>query len=298
MTTEQDYRERMLRVLVYIQQHLDEALDLATLADVAHFSPFHFHRVFSGMVGEPVKQHVRRLRLERAAQRLKHTEEPVTRIAFDAGFEAHEAFTRAFRTMFGASPTEFRSAHQPVPMPPTATGVHYHVDGQVPEFHPAYEGGTPMEVTVENIDPIRVAFMRHVGPYNEVGETWQKLCGWAGPRGLLGPQMKMLGLCHDDPDVTLPEKIRYDACLVVGDNVEPAGDVGVQEIAGGEYAKALHVGPYEKLGETYAALCGQWMPQSGRTPRSSPSFEVYLNNPQTTPPEQLRTEVYMPVEPA
>src|SRR5205085_6955962 len=109
--TERTYHERVLRVLVYIQNHLDDALALDDLAAVAHFSPYHFHRIFRGMVGESVMEHVRRLRLERAAHRLKFTDQPVTRIAFDAGYEAHEAFTRAFGAMFGTAPSQFRAAH-------------------------------------------------------------------------------------------------------------------------------------------------------------------------------------------
>src|SRR5450631_1758678 len=95
-----DYKRRMLQVLVYIQQHLDEPLPLDELARVACFSSFHFHRVFKGMVGEPVKEYVRRLRLERAAQRLKLSPGSVIDIAFDAGYLSHEAFTRSFKSAF------------------------------------------------------------------------------------------------------------------------------------------------------------------------------------------------------
>lgn len=107
--TQQEYEERILRVLIHIQTHLDHALDLAELASLAHFSPYHFHRIFRGMVGEPVKEHIRRLRLERAAFHLKATNQPVTQVAFDAGYETHEAFTRAFRAMFDESAVRFPS---------------------------------------------------------------------------------------------------------------------------------------------------------------------------------------------
>src|SRR5438552_3450011 len=110
--TEETYKERVLRVLLYIQQHLDETIELDELARVAHFSPYHFHRLFRGMVGESVMEHVRRLRLERAAHRLKFTDQPVTRIAFEAGYETHEAFSRAFRATFEQSPSQFRESHR------------------------------------------------------------------------------------------------------------------------------------------------------------------------------------------
>ena len=109
--TARTYEERMLRVLVHIQEHVDEDLSLAALARVAHFSPYHFHRIFRGMVGESVKTHIRRLRLERAALHLKTTRRPVTRLAFEAGYETHESFTRAFRDMFGVAPSVYRRRH-------------------------------------------------------------------------------------------------------------------------------------------------------------------------------------------
>jgi AraC family transcriptional regulator len=296
--TAETYKERILRVLVHIQGHLDEALCLDDLAAVAYFSPYHFHRVFRGMVGESVKEHVRRLRLERAAQRLKHTDQPVTRIAFDAGYETHESFTRAFRAMFDQSPSQFREAHRPVQVPQVASGIHYAADGRVEDFQPVHTGESPMDVKIERIKPMRVAFVRHTGPYDQVGETWGRLCAWAGPRGLLGPQTVFFGMCYDDPMVTPPDKIRYDACVTVGEGTQPEGDVGVQEIGAGDYAVTTHRGPYDKLGETYARLCGEWLPGSGRELASSPSIEMYRNSPQDTAPEDLVTDVYLPLEPA
>jgi AraC family transcriptional regulator len=70
----EDYAERILRVLDFIQRNLDEAMTPADLARLAHFSPFHFQRIFRALVGESVMGHIRRLRLERAALRLLHTD--------------------------------------------------------------------------------------------------------------------------------------------------------------------------------------------------------------------------------
>ena len=234
------YRERILRVLVYIQGRLDDALDLDQLAGVAHFSPYHFHRVFRGMVGESVKEHVRRLRLERSAHRLKHGDAPITQLAFEAGYETHEAFTRAFRAMFGESPSGFRELHQALPLTDVPCGVHYAPDGKVDHFQPKQKGAEDMDARIEKIEPKHVAFIRHVGPYDQVGATWGRLMSWAGPRGLCGPNMKCLGITHDDPEVTPAEKIRYDACIEVGASFSPGDDVGVQEIPGGEYVVTTH----------------------------------------------------------
>jgi AraC family transcriptional regulator len=293
--TLRDYRERILRVLVHIQTHLDEDLDLAFLARLAHFSPFHFHRVFRGMVGEPVKEHVRRLRMERAAVQLKSTEASITTIALSAGFETHEAFTRAFRARFGQAPSGFRHARRPSPWA-DAPGVHYASGGKIPSFEPLQSEMTTMEVRIENRPPVRVAFIRHTGPYTEVGETWQRFMGWAASRKLFGSMMRPFGVCHDDPEVTPPDKLRYDACIPVGDAFEPEGEVGVQDLLGGRYAVTTHKGPYEGLGQVYGTLMGQWLPAHDLEPAQAPCVEVYLNTPQNVPPADLITEVCVPLK--
>jgi AraC family transcriptional regulator len=297
VTTMQDYRKRMLRVLVFIQENLDGELSLAELAGVACFSPYHFHRIFQGMVGESLRAHVRRIRLERAALRLKTTSRPVVDIAFEAGYETHESFSRAFRSMTGLAPTEFRGKTKELSDGKSPSRVHYDPDGRPDDFEPIDWGGSKMEVKIENVKPMKVAFMRHTGPYDQCGKTWEALCMNLGPKGLLGPGTRFVGLCHDDPEVTPPEKIRYDACLVVGDDFEAEGDVGVQTIGGGEYAVTKHHGPYSEFKNTYAQLCGQWAPRNGREIRSAPSMEFYLNDPESTEPEELLTDIYMPLEP-
>jgi AraC family transcriptional regulator len=294
--TEQVYRERILRVLVHIQNHLDEALPLEELARVAHFSPFHFHRVFRGMVGESLKEHIRRLRLERAAQHLKYGGPSILGIALEAGYETHEAFTRAFSAAFGVSPSRFRSMKCGLPPRSAASGVHFVTGGETIDFHPSRTEDPPMDVRVETFPARRVAFMRHVGPYREVGATWGKLMAWAGPRGLVGPGTLALGVAHDDPDVTPSDKLRYDVCLTVGDSFLPEGEVGVQQVGGGEYAITTHRGPYETVAQTIARLCGEWLPASGREPRSAPVLGILRNFPPDARPEDLLTDIYLPLE--
>jgi AraC family transcriptional regulator len=289
-STAQTYQERILRVLVYIQDHLGEAISLEDLAAVANFSPHHFHRIFRGLVGESVKEHVRRLRLERAAHRLRYGEEPVTHIAFEAGYETHEAFTRAFRAAFGAPPSRFREARR-------SAGLNLPVgadDGPAGP-PPLRTGGQPVDVRVESIPVLHVAFMRHTGPYENVKATWEKLMAWAGRRGLLGDNPRILGVPLDDPDVTPADRVRYDACLVVDEQVKPEGEVGVQDVGGGEYAVATHRGPYRSVGETFVRICGEWLPFSGRELRSAPPLLMACNSPRDTAEENLLVDVCLPL---
>ncbi len=288
-STEQDYRERIVRTLVHIQEHLDDPLSLEDVADVAAFSRFHFHRIFRGLVGESLKEYVRRLRLERAARNLKQGEASVTELALDAGFETHESFTRAFGEMFGVSPSQFRAAHQAAPE--SASGTHF---GDVSGYHSPEYGDVP-PVEVKELPGMRLLFLRHVGPYSQVGPTWGRLMSWAGMRGLLGPDTKLIGIVHDDPDVTPPGRVRYDAAVTVSRPVQPEGDFGLLELAAGKYGVLLHKGPYELLGKAYQKIYGSWLPGSGYSVRDVPAFEQYLNSPQDTKPEDLLTLIHVPV---
>jgi AraC-like DNA-binding protein len=134
--TELDYSQRLVRVLVHVHEHLDDPLPLDDLAAIAHFSPFHFHRIFSGMIGESVAQHVRRLRLERAALRLQHTQQPITHIAFDAGYENHESFTRAFKNAFDRTPSAYRAELRSTPCIAAPTDTHFVVERAPRSFSP------------------------------------------------------------------------------------------------------------------------------------------------------------------
>jgi len=294
-STESVYRERLLNVLVFIQKNLDEELSLEEYARVAHFSPYHFHRIFRGMVGESLAEHIRRLRLERAATRLKRTDRAIIEIALEAGYETHEAFTRAFKALCGCSPSHYRR-DKGMALAASPSGVHYRENGSIDNLQLPL-GGEPMDVRIERLQSLLVAFVRHVGPYDQVQAAWERLCMRLGKEGLLGPGTKFIGLCYDDPEVTPPEKIRYDACVTVDEDFVPEGDIGIQAIEGGEYAVTTHIGPYSTLGQTYAKLLGQWLPRSGRELRSEPSLEFYLNAPESTEPEDLITDIYAPLEP-
>jgi len=276
------YAERLNRALDHLERHLDDDLSLEELAGVACFSPYHFHRIFTGMVGESLRAHVRRLRLERARHRLQFTTLSVTRVGLDAGYESPEAFSRAFRAQFGMAPSRWRDTAR-------AGGT------ATPGASLRNTGEPTVEVTVKTLPTMTVAYVRHTGPYVECGAAWERLCAWAGPKGLLGPQARFLGLSHDDPESTPPERVRYDACITVPQETRPEGEVGVKALGGGQYAVTLHKGPHETMHATYARLCGVWGPESGREFGPQASVEFYLNDPATTAPEELLTEIWVPL---
>lgn len=296
LDTQNTYAARMLMVLNHVQRNLDEPLDLDTLAGLAHFSVSHFHRVFKGLLGETIMDHLRRIRLERAYVRLATTQESVTDIGLDAGYDSLEAFSRVFRKTFGLSPTQCRSQGWTQLFPDVPSGVHYST-GEIVEFVLNDTGAAVMNVRIETLPEIRIASVRQTGPYMESADrAWKILCGWGAPKGLFTPRTMIIGISHDDPQVTPPEQIRYDAAISLEKDVEVEPPVVLGSLPGGEYAIFTHQGPYEGLEETYKTIMGQWVPASGREFRDTPWFEVYRNDPASTPPAQLLTEIHIPLK--
>jgi AraC family transcriptional regulator len=152
-------------------------------------------------------------------------------------------------------------------------------------------------VRLETIPPRRVAFIRHTGPYRKVEGAFKRLFAWAGRHRLMRGDTVVLGLCWDDPEVCPEDKLRFDCCITVPEEVEGEGEIGTQTIAGGEYALVTHCGPYTGLDEAYRYLYGAWLPQSGRQPSAAPPIEVYDRSTCQTPPEEIRTVICVPLQP-
>ena len=291
----------MLRIL----DTLDEALDLAALARGAALSPFHFHRIFRGMMGEtPLEMH-RRLRLERAAWQLLGRDAGVTTVAFEAGYETHEAFTRAFRAAYGTSPSAFRQGAagpledctRPQQIELAArSSVHF---GHDPAKNPLVRfliGEAIMNVTIEDMPEFRLATIRHVGPYDRISEAFARLGALAGQAGLFqAADVKMLAIYHDDPESTAPEHLQSDAGITVSAGVRVPDGAAEVTIPAGRYAHATHVGPYTELGDAWTRLMGGWLPQSGHRVGAGPTYEVYRNNPMNAAPHELITDLYLPI---
>ncbi len=278
VATQLDYELRIRRAQLWLEEHAHEEVEPAQLARVAHFSPFHFHRVFRGMTGETVMQCVRRLRMETAARRLRHSDQSVTDIAFAAGFKSHEGFTRAFRRHFGEAPSAWRRS-QSVRMKALVE--------RAPLTWP--------EVRVRSRPTIDMVAMAHEGSFDEVGDVWARVLGAAGAAGLYTGREQLIGRYPDDPEVTPAGRIRYEVGLQIGPPRTLPEGFHHRVIPASRWAVALHEGSYATLCETYLRLVGGWFPQSGYALGDDACIEIYLNSPHDTAESELQTEVWAPV---
>ena len=295
-TTWNDYQERILRVLRHIQEHLDGALELEELARVACFSSFHFHRIFAAMTGETIADHVRRLRLERAAIELRSRGKQVIQVALDAGYEAHEAFTRAFKAAYGASPAEFRRATGPIAIRPAPSGVHFQPGVPLTAFNTNHITKKIMKVITKKIKPMRVAYLRHVGPYEDTKQTWFDLVARLSADKQIRKRSVFIGIGHDNPSVTPAPELRYDACITVEEGYEPQKPIELQIIAGGDYA-VINNCPVGKIKDGFQYLYGKWLARSSRELRPAPGFLVFVGARDAVAPGKQRVDIYMPLQP-
>ena len=158
-----------------------------------------------------------------------------------------------------------------------------------------------LQVDVKQLAPMHVAYVRHVGPFQENTALFEQLfgriCGWAGPRGLLSPDTRFLSIYHDNPEITEAQKLRLDVAVTVPESTKVDGEIGRQKLEGGTYAVTrvrIHAKQYM---EAWDSLMGGWLPSSGYQPDDRPCFEVSLNDPKTDPEGMHDVEICLAVKP-
>lgn len=274
-----DYENRLLRVLDYIHNNPAGDLSLDQLADVAALSRFHFHRVFAAIMGETAANAVRRMRLHRAAVALVQGNQPIADIARDVGYPNLASFSRAFSDAYLARPAAFRNRGELRP--------------DLPSF--PQKGPLMFPVITRQDTARRLACTPHKGPYPEISRAFEKLSAAIAARGLFPQVGQMIGVYYDSPADVAAENLRSHAGFVVGADtpIEPPLEEVI--LPAGRCAVLTFKGPYAGLMAGYDQLFGIWLPQSGETPADAPMFEIYLNSPMDTAPENLLTEICLPL---
>jgi AraC family transcriptional regulator len=275
-----DYQERLGRVIAYIHDHLAEELRLEQLAEVAHLSPFHWHRVYHAMHGETIAVTVRRLRLQRACAYLANSDLPVAQIARKCGYPTSQSFARAFRADYGVSPVQYRE----------------HGSHTVFRAGPSQPQAAGYTVEIREVPRVRLAGIDHKGSYMEVGKAFETAYTRLAAQGLAQAGMRWLAVYYDDPFAVPEAQLWSRAGLSLPPGALAQPPLVPFELGGELCAVLRHQGPYATMRAAYQWLYGQWLVQSGREPANLPVFEEYLNNPRGTAPSQLLTDIHLPLK--
>lgn len=305
----QEYTARINRVMDYIGKNISQVIDLSVMADIASFSPYHFHRIFTFITGETPNNFVSRIRLERAASLLQDsTKDTISEIAFRCGFINVSSFSRAFKSFFGVSAKEFRRLDKAIYI---KNGIRYsknckpiskigkniqQVNEQIcsVELNELIIMDTKIEI--KQMPELNLIYCRHMGAFNKIGQAYEKLFKWAVPRGLVTSSTKTVTVYHDDPAVTGVEKVRQDASIIVEKDVKVEGEIGKSTVSAGKYA----IGHFE-IKETefelaWNTMCS-WLTESGYQPGEGSTYELYHNDYNEHPEHKFIVDICIPVKP-
>lgn len=310
----QEYTARINRVTDYIEQHINEELSLDKLSEVACFSPFHFHRIFTAITNEPVNAFIQRVRIEKAARMLVNEDVAITEVAYNCGFGSVAHFSRTFRKYFEVTAKEYRETEKAVF---AKDGLYFSKNGQlrskINQHYPDFRNQLCSDETnqfnhsnlifmetkieIKEMPALNVIYCRHTGQFNKIGEAYEKLMKWAGPRGLLNfPATKTITVYHDDPSITAIEQVRQSACITVERDVKTEGEIGKMKIEGGRYAVGrfeIDVTGFEKAWNT---MC-LWLTESGQQPREGNPYELYYNSSEDDAKGKFVLDICIPVKP-
>ena len=278
--TYNDYVQRINKVVAYINNHLDETLDLKTLANEAALSDFHFHRIFKALKGEAIGGYITRLRLEATARLLRYTSLTIEEIAFNIGYETPASLSKAFKKQYGISPTEYRTNKDT-----------YIMKKEI--INPDLALKTPKIVTLE---PKNLIYVALTGAYGSLdyGKAYEQLWAVIKAQKLFTKGIESICISYDDPKITEGSLQRSDVCLAIHKPATPQEEVSCKTLAGGKYAVFFYQGSYENLSQVYDTAV-RWVIDHEYTLREEPFFEKYLNDACRTPKEKLKTEIYIPI---
>ena len=259
------YHQRLKKVIDFIGQHLDEEISLKRLSDTFYVSEFHFHRLFTAFTGLSLMQYIRWLRLKRAARQLiVNKDQPIINIAINAGFESHEAFTRAFKKVCGFSPNQYRQ------------GFGWSYWEEFPYCLPNEED-TQMKVDIRKIDKIRLVVIEHRGDPKRMADSITKLLAWTKARSIELKPGAAFAIAYDDPKTTPADKFRIDFGIKIPENLQIQGDIIEKYLPSGRYAVTMHKGTRDNIGNTVYSLYRDWLPQTNEELGDLPCIFCYHN---------------------
>ena len=294
------YKNRINRVFEFIDENLEANLSLQKLADIACFSPFHFHRIFKFITGERLNEYVKRRRIEKSALELLHTNNTTTVLAHKFGFSDNSSFSKAFKNYYSVSPTEFKKLnphrHSKIRQLNSKNGQAY------PDFEKYICSITNLKkwitmnanVQIKEIPEMQLANVSCLGSQN-LQEAYAKLMRWATPQGLLSEEAKMVTIYHDSFKVTAPEKVRMSASMIINSPVEIAGEIRLTSIDAGKCIVANFTIGVHEFEKSWTGLF-LWMNENGYKKADRKPFEVYHNNFNEHPQKKAIVDFSIPVE--
>jgi AraC family transcriptional regulator len=298
-----EYAQRIDRVIDYLRGNLHRPVKLAELANVACFSEFHFHRIFTAVSGETLNNFTNRLRLEKAARLLRYSEQSLTDIALDCGFSSSATFSRAFRSGYETSPSQFRkngeikkSKIRKELFPKDEYGLHV-----IGEDMSATEKKAAFPVRLIDIPERQVAYIRVTNAFemDRVLAALKTVIEWAKSQDIFS-QGVLFGMSADDPHVTPKHLYRYEVCLAsplpfeCGDGMSKLG-ISKLKMPAMRYAAIKVSGDIHKVATAWDYLYRDWLIHSAYEPEHAPALEIFLDKESAMDWSHFELDLCLPI---
>lgn len=301
MTLSEDHIKSITKALHYIEQHLEHELTLELVANVAYYSPYHFHRIFKQFTNETLNNYIARKRVEKASADLLHRENlPISEVSMKHGFTSNSSFTRAFKKFYGVSPSNFRSLSKGKYSKISRLKSKNGKPITTFEDYVCAENETnttlmTSTIEVKPIEDIQTVGITCIGKQH-LAPTINRLLEWSGQNGLLRqPDFKIATIFYDSFKITAPENVRMSACLIVEEPVKTDGEVLLTTIKAGTYIIGHYKIGVHEFPITWRNLF-KWMNENGYKKRNEPPFEIYHNDFNQHPEQKCVVDMYIPVE--
>lgn len=293
----QVYISKINTVQDYIERHLEDKLCIEDLATIASFSEFHFQRIYRQITRESLHSYIKRLRLEKAVFLLRSNKRlTIQDIALTVGFSNQASFAKALKDRYKVSASTIKKLNIEE-MDKLNNEVS--MNGKVCENEIYYN--IPIERTIRKIEPTKVLYVRHTGPYKRNADLFMKLFTklytYASVKNLVREDAKWFTIYHDFGNLTMEEKLRLSVCMSITGEIKATGEFGSMDIAGGQYA----VGRFSLQSDEYQGawdyMLSKWLPESGYMLDDRLCFEYYPPQEYTTEKEGRIVEIFIPITP-
>lgn len=292
----QIYQNRINTVIDYITDNLDKSFSLEELASVAHFSSFHFHRIFVAVVGESVNFYTNRARLEKAARLLKFSSHSISAVAYECGFSSPSTFSRSFKQYFDMAPSAYRKLGDTKNR--KICKELFPLDQYLVPM-PMEEKKKKFPIGIKKMPKRKVAYIRVIDSYKEgvVIRAFEKLIDWAKHRNLFS-KTQFFGMSLDDPTVTPKEKYRYEACMTIPDDfeVEEHMEIGTMHLPPCQYATLRISGDLKIVATGTSYLFKDWLINSQYKPEHQYGLELFLDKEKVCNWDHFELELCLPVK--
>ena len=294
----EDHIGRINKALMFIDKNLDELLTLQVVSAAAHYSPYHFHRIFKTVTGQTLNSYITRKRIEKTASVLMRNKEvTIAELSLQYSFKSNSSFTRAFKNFYGISPTTFRAhcknKYSKISKTESKNGQKKVVfESEICNMENQH---TTINVNAKVIEmpALQLAYLSHLGDGDRT-PVFEKLIRWSKSKGLATNEPELLTIYHDSFKITSPDKVRTSAGMILNQPVNADGDVSLTTIEKGKFAVGHFTINRSEFGTAWSNMY-KWVNENGYQATDRACFEIYRNDYRLHPEKKFILDLYVPI---